>query len=542
MRLSVLSAVLSPALLAAVSLAQGFVPGLDLDPRAVHIELGGSPAEETLAQQDLAQAWAQDRLAVVSHPEHPQISLRIKQIGRKTEAYIQGTVPDSANDSFCDPTVNSWSGYIDLIDGKSLFFYFFESRDNPAKDPLVAWTNGGPGASSAIGLFQEHGPCRMKYTEDGKSAPGPITNGTTFNKYAWNSVANMIFIDQPVDVGYSYSRYGVSSFSTDAAAVDMLAFIQLFLGAFPQYRKSDLYWSGESYGGRYLPVFGSTIVDHNKALTAKAERKGVKPDANKLINLRGVLIGNGWTSSARQLPLYYDFLCTKRGGLEPLVGINDCKRMQVWKNKCTPWLLETCVKNWNADDCLSAQERCTAELLGAFAATKRNVYNAMDICARSEKGDCYAIDGAIVEFLNRDDVRDYLGAAPAAKIGKFAEENEKVFRGFALTEDEFVDTLGYVAGLLENSVKVHAYAGSYDMICNWFGFRAIFKEMEWSRQDEFVSKEERPWYVDGKRAGDTVTVGDFTWSTVAEAGHLVPYDQPERGLHLFSSWLSGKEM
>ena len=72
---------------------------------------------------------------------------------------------------WCDPDVKSYSGYLDVGDGKDLFFYFFESRSNPKEDPVLMWINGvsgsryhrcgliagGPGCSSALGLFMELG-------------------------------------------------------------------------------------------------------------------------------------------------------------------------------------------------------------------------------------------------------------------------------------------------------------------------------------------------------------------------------------------------
>ena len=48
-----------------------------------------------------------------------------------------------SHDGWCDPNVKSYSGYIDVGNERDLFFYFFESRSNPAEDPVVMWINGG---------------------------------------------------------------------------------------------------------------------------------------------------------------------------------------------------------------------------------------------------------------------------------------------------------------------------------------------------------------------------------------------------------------
>jgi cathepsin A (carboxypeptidase C) len=75
---------------------------------------------------------------------------------------------------------------LDVGEEKHFFFWFFESRSEPDKDPLVLWLNGGPGCSSMTGLMMELGPCRVN----------PGGNGTTLNQASWNNQANTIFLDQ----------------------------------------------------------------------------------------------------------------------------------------------------------------------------------------------------------------------------------------------------------------------------------------------------------------------------------------------------------
>ena len=58
-------------------------------------------------------------------------------------------------------TRSSYTGYLDISETRHLFFYFFESRSDPDKDPVVFWTNGGPGCSSSVGLFMELGTRRL---------------------------------------------------------------------------------------------------------------------------------------------------------------------------------------------------------------------------------------------------------------------------------------------------------------------------------------------------------------------------------------------
>jgi carboxypeptidase C (cathepsin A) len=75
-----------------------------------------------------------------------------------------------------------------------MFFWFFEARKDPANAPLSLWLQGGPGVPSITAALGENGPCIV--TSDSKN--------TTLNPWSWNNEVNMLYIDQPVDVGFSY--------------------------------------------------------------------------------------------------------------------------------------------------------------------------------------------------------------------------------------------------------------------------------------------------------------------------------------------------
>ena len=85
-------------------------------------------------------------------------------------------------------------GYVDIGGGKEIFYWFVESQRNPATDPLVLWTNGGPGCSGLTGFLSEQGPFRA-------AADGTLS----VNKYAWNKIANMVFIEQPAGTACTHT-------------------------------------------------------------------------------------------------------------------------------------------------------------------------------------------------------------------------------------------------------------------------------------------------------------------------------------------------
>lgn len=203
------------------------------------------------------------------------------------------------------------------------FFWFFESRKDPANAPLVIWLNGeylslrsikglrsqvigGPGGSSLAGALAENGPCFV----------GNDSNSTYLNPWSWNSETNLLFLDQPNQVGYSYDtptnvtlallpeqfgqRIEPADFSdgvpeqnttfmvgtlssqnishtvnsTRHAAVALWHFAQTWFEEFPFYKPADEQISlfTESYGGHYVSQAFTRSVScdlksHHESLT-----------------------------------------------------------------------------------------------------------------------------------------------------------------------------------------------------------------------------------------------------------------------------------
>lgn len=478
---------------------------------------------------------------LLTHRDFPHMSLRIKRTGTKKASVSQMQDDPAASplyntsdpDAFCDPTVTSWSGYVDMIDGKSLFFYFFESRDNPDKDPVLLWLTGGPGCSSSLGLFMELGPCFIP-ERGGKVSHGPPINGTKWNPYSWNSHASIFFLDQPVEVGYSYSRYGLHTYNADQGAKDLYAFLRIFFSSFDRFQENEFVITGESYAGRYIPRYASEIVDRNHDISYAALRKDKKPKKGELINLKKVAIGNGLTDIAVQVPKYYDFVCTRAGGLEPVLDISTCKSMLTWKERCIKLYQEVCIDTWDPEQCAAVHDTCSAKLSDPYMDTGRNPYNAKDLCKVGYSPNlCYAVTEDIRNYLDREDVRELVGAEPISKIGEFKSCNTDVARGFEADHDATINNADYVAGLLERNVDVLIYVGKLDWICNWVGNKAWVDTFSWSDSETFHKADEYTWRVDGKQAGKTRKGGGLTWATVEEAGHMVSLAHSHHLLHTY---------
>ncbi|CAG9939737.1 unnamed protein product [Clonostachys rosea f. rosea IK726] len=250
--------------------------------------------------------------------------------------------------NICEPSssARSYAGYVHLppgflddVDGEKQdypinnFFWFFEARNSPQDAPLAIWLNGGPGASSMIGLLSENGPCIIN--EDSET--------TRPNPWSWNNHVNMLYIDQPNQVGFSYDeptngtavyddqriypgefpegapegnythRLGTfpsqkpshTTNSTAQAAHALWHFAQTWFTEFPHYKPVDdriSLWA-ESYGGHYGPGFARFFQEQNEKI-----EDGTIEDGNAhYLHLDTLGIVNGFMDSVIQSEYYIDF-------------------------------------------------------------------------------------------------------------------------------------------------------------------------------------------------------------------------------------------
>lgn len=472
--------------------------------------LGYNQHAFTLASANLAtavnlSAVNADAYSLLMHSSFPGHRVRIKK------------------SAFCDPTVNAYTGYLDVDYGaKHMFFYFFESRRDPAKDDVMMWINGGPGCSSASGLLMELGPCNL-------NLEGISPNGTVWNPYSWNAEANVFFLDQPVGVGFSYADYGETVETTEDAAKNVHAFISLFFDTFPEFVGRRLHLSGESYAGRYLPAFASYIVDQNELAVAQGRRP---------VKLTSVIIGNGITDISTLYPGRYEVECGTAALEIPFQKISTCVRMKIALPRCQDAIKRNCVEQLDMMNCDAAFRFCDAELSTAYWESGRNVYDISTTCEQNVM--CSKKNTLIKEFLDQPDIRQLLGVDPFLN---FTVCSHDVGLGFHSHSDmRRVPSQHHVAALLERSVRVLIYAGTYDWQCNWVANKLWVDNLDWTGKAAYTAAEWHDWRVNGKKAGETKSAGLLRFVTVRGAGHMVPHDKPAESQAMVSRWLAHQEL
>jgi carboxypeptidase C (cathepsin A) len=469
---------------------------------------------------------------------------------------------------------NMYSGYLDLPGTeKHVFYWYVEATTNPADAPVALWTNGGPGCSGLTGFMTEQGPFHV--AEDGSLINNP---------YAWNNIANMLFIEQPVGVGFSWSGDSSDYKMGDwDAARDNYASILTFLQLHPEVANNDFYITAESYGGHYMPTLAQYIVENDESHT---------------INFKGFAVGNPFTSK----------LSNQLGEFNTLYGhqLVSKPRFEAWQDDCSGWYLKGKQAELRGEDpfagghikpqaCLMDEEimlSLTEFVLNPYAldyptcphvnsngfvserpggrfggaqrlAFLRHTYGEEpQLLAKIEKSlnggnvdDEYlpCTDDYATAYLNRLDVQSALhvnggDALNNETLVDWSECSRSIRYNMSDGRTPMQPIYSYLLNETNNfNLKILVYSGDDDMVCATEGSQEWIYDLGY---DVLPARAWLPWFYNddkyGRQVGgykvnydQTGMSGDFAFITAHGCGHEVPTYKPQLALEIFSRYING---
>ncbi|XP_030067886.1 lysosomal protective protein [Microcaecilia unicolor] len=433
------------------------------------------------------------------------------------------------------PMFHQYSGYLNVSEHKHLHYWFVESQVDPSTSPVVLWLNGGPGCSSLDGLLTEHGPFLIQ----------PDGSSLEYNPYSWNMVANVLYLESPAGVGFSYSddkNYVTND--TEVALNNYLA-LKEFFRLFPEYSKNDFFITGESYGGVYVPTLAEIVIQDSS------------------INLKGIAVGNGLASyEGNQNSLIY--FAYYHG----LLGVRLWSNLQTF---CCPKGQCSFYDNPN----VNCTESVT-EAMNIIYNLGLNIYNLYAPCAGGAPGEIwYEEEQTVIHhfgipfpklpthiqwgkkllhlvktqkkvrldppcinstasriFLNNPYVRKALNIPPEVPEWEICSSEVYEHYGRVVTDV----TKQYLKLLSALTYRILVYNGDVDMACNFLGDQWFVDALQQKLQ---VTR--RAWlYNDGNSeqvGGFVKEFSNIAFLTIKGAGHMVPTDNPRAALTMFTRFL-----
>ena len=384
------------------------------------------------------------------------------------------------------PGENSDSGFINIKNG-AIYYLLFRSRHNSTAYPLVIWINGGPGSSSFLGAFYENGPY-LFYESD------PFN--LKYNKYSWNENGNILFVEQPVSVGFSTAKQ--IPWTQLRATEDLYEFIIGFFEKYEEFRYRDFFITGESYSGHYIPSIANYILEH----------------PHDYINLKGIGIGNGVINVYDQFPSYAKFAY-------------DHKMISKFTYDITYYGFQFCQFLIKHQFYLFAFAECQyfySLILGGFFSFKYNIYDVR----RNQKYYQPGTEYLLADNENRKEMN---------VTKEFYKDFSLILFPILMYNDYFTNYAEVIAKILSKNVNVMIYSGEYDYLCNWIGAEEWAKNMDWSGKSTYNSEKYKDWYYNGNVFANYKLVNNFAVVKIINSGHMVPMDQPEPALFLFRSFI-----
>lgn len=417
-------------------------------------------------------------------------------------------------------TFSQFSGYVSVNEGhgRALFYWLTEATIHPEKKPLVLWLNGGPGCSSvAYGASEEIGPFRINKTG----------SSLYLNKYSWNKVANILFLESPAGVGFSYTN--TSSDLMDSGdkrtAKDALIFLTRWMSRFPQYKYRDFYISGESYAGHYVPQLAHAIVNYNKKFS------------QPIINLKGLMVGNAVTDNK------YDGIGTVTyWWSHSMISDKTYKKIMNFCNftsektskKCDESVSYAVNHEFGHIDQYSIYTPSCKIVQNETNLNNKYVRFKNTIIHRKLSGYDPCTENYAEEYYNRVDVQRAMHANTTGISYKWTSCRDTLLKNWKDSDDSM---LPIYKKLMDAGLRIWVFSGDTDSVVPVTATRLSINHLNLKIKTPWY-----PWYSGTQVGGWSEVYDGLTFATIRGAGHEVPLFQPRRAFILFQSFLAGKEL
>ncbi|KAK7038826.1 hypothetical protein VNI00_010456 [Paramarasmius palmivorus] len=447
---------------------------------------------------------------------------------------IEGNLTFVANSGVCEKVdgVRQYSGYVNMGKNSSMWFWLFEARHSPETAPLTLWLNGGPGCSSMIGLFNEHGPCTVTQNK----------TATSFNPYSWNNISNMLYLDQPFGSGFSVGEEIDNS--EDAAKFVWQALQSFWISpTFSKFRNRQFILATESYGARFGPVFINYFNEQNK-LIDDGELTAVK------VVVSGLMVNNGKHDPLLQFQTIVDF-ARDAPGYGPLQNASVIDSIQsAFENDCKGQIRQCngLEAGGKADGiCRDAVVNCTyGVFLPAVGARDPDDLRQSSTASTEESDEDEEAAGPSTDyatFIRLPEIQKSLGVSlNGNKNGTFDQCDSSVKFRFAQSGETGRTFLPHLATLAESKFPILIWVGDADMKANWLGVHESMIEMEWYGNKTLRDTPFTNMTIDGEAVASYKVVDKFQFARVFGAGHALPAYQPKVALEIFAQFVKNETL
>ncbi|CAH2237157.1 jg11130 [Pararge aegeria aegeria] len=380
---------------------------------------------------------------------------------------------------------------VNIKHNSNLYLWYFPAFNKDKAAPVILWLQGGPGGSSLFGLFTENGPLIAK------------KDGFVLRKHHWALKNHLIFIDNPVGTGFSFTKEKGYCTDEQCVANGLYMCLEQFFIMFPALRNNEFYITGESYAGKYIPSLAMKIHLKNKE-----ELK---------INLKGLALGNAYCDPINQMD-YGNYLYQH--------GLIDFEQNKLFTKMQSAIVDEIRKENWVEADILMDQlmdgEQTNYSYFKNFTGFE-NYYNILD------QTDSNSNMGIYIDLLNNDEIREsvHVGGLPF-NSGKEVQEY--------LMYDVLKSVAPYISELLSH-YRLLFYNGQLDIIVAYPLTESFLRNLNFSSAKEYKTAARHIWRVDDEIAGYVKKAGNLTEVLVRNAGHMVPHDQPIWALDLITRFI-----